>query len=430
METARWHLGTKIAFRFAFIYFLLYTLYVPLHLFPIPPVPQISDKYYSLWNAIVPWVTNRLLHLQYDFSRGSLNTAAGSKDTMHAYIEALCYLVIAAVATIVWSLLDRNRPNYAPMHRWFMVYLRLVLAATMIPYGATKVFPWQFPAPSLSKLLETYGDSSPMGLLWTFMGASRSYSFFGGATELVAGMLLVIPRLATLGGLVCIGVMSNVLMLNLGYDVPVKLGSIHLLLMAGFVVAPDLRRLADFFVLNRRVEPAVARPLFRSKWLNRSAVALQVAFGVVLLSYNLYQSDRRAKQVVEFREQAPLYGIWSVDEFKVDGNAGATSLTEQPGWQRIVIESFADGMVKPVRGPEQHFLLHFDPQRKAFSMTTPADPGWIAEFTYENPQPDLLVLTGKMGGHPTSATLHKEDESKFLLKSRGFHWIQDLAVNR
>ncbi len=148
--------------------------------------------------------------------------------------EVLCFLVIAAVGTIVWSLLDRNRPNYQRLQKWFMVYLRLVLATTMIPYGATKIFPWQFPAPTLSKLVQRYGDSSPMGLLWTFMGASRSYSFFGGATELLAGMLLVVPRLATLGALVCIGVMSNVLMLNLGYDVPVKLGSIHLLLMAGF----------------------------------------------------------------------------------------------------------------------------------------------------------------------------------------------------
>ena len=123
----------------------------------------------------------------------------------------------------------------------------------MIPYGVLKLFPLQFPEPSLSRLLQTYGDSSPMGLMWTFMGASRSYSFFGGAAEVLAGILLVIPRLATLGALVCMAVMSNVLMLNIGYDVPVKLGSIHLLVMAGFVAAPDLRRLVDFFILNRRV---------------------------------------------------------------------------------------------------------------------------------------------------------------------------------
>jgi hypothetical protein len=233
-----------------------------------------------------------------------------------------------------------------------------------------------------------------------------------------------------LGALVCIGVMSNVLMLNMGYDVPVKLGSIHLLLMAGFVVAPDLKRLVDFFALNRRVEPAAARPLFGSKWLNRFAVALQIAFGVVLLSYNLYRTDQKAKYQAEFREEAPLYGIWSVDEFKSDGNGETPPLTDQVNWQRLVIDSRADGMVQPVRGPDQHFLLHFDPLRKAFTMTSPTDPHWLSEFNYENPQPDRLILTGKIGGHPASATLHREDDSKFLLKSRGFHWVQDLAVNQ
>lgn len=430
METPRWHFGTKIAFRFAFIYFLFYTLYVPLHLFPIPPIPQIANAYGSLWNATVLWVSNHVLHLHYDFSQGKLNTAAGSKDTMHAYIEVLCYLVIAAVATIVWSLLDRNRPNYQRLHKWFMVYLRLVLAAGMIPYGATKIFPWQFPAPTLSKLVQRYGDSSPMGLLWTFMGASPSYSFFGGATELLAGMLLVVPRLATLGALVCIGVMSNVLMLNLGYDVPVKLGSTNLLLMAGFILAPDLKRLADFFVLNRRVEPAIERPLFRRLWLNRAAVALQVAFGVVLLSYNLYQSDHRAKQAAAFRATAPLYGIWSVEQFKLDGNTVTSLLPDQPNWQRIVFDSPADGTVQPRRGPNEHVFLRFDPQRRIFTMTAEDDPHWIAEFAYEKPQPDRVILTGSVDGHPASTTLQKEDESKFLLKSRGFHWIQELAVNR
>ncbi len=430
METARWRLGTKIAFRFAFIYFLLHTLYIPIRFVPIPPLPHILDQYNSLWNAIIHWVSNQALHLQHDYGRDFLNPAGGSQDTTFAYVQALCYAVTAVVATVIWSLLDRSRPNYERMHKWFMAYLRLVIAATMIHYGAVKIFPFQFPAPSVSKLLQTYGDSSPMGLLWTFMGASRSYSFFGGLIELLAGMLLVIPRLATLGVLVCIGAMSNVLMLNLGYDVPVKLGSIHLLMMAGFVVAPDLRRLADFFVLNHRIEPAVARSLFRSKWLNRSTVALQVAFGVVWLSYNLYQSDQRAKHLVEFREKTPLYGIWSVDEFKVDGTVGPPSAADQLLWRRIVIDSDTDGMVEPVRGSRQYFWLHFDSHKKAFSMTTPADPNWLAEFTYENPQPDLLVLTGEIDGRPITATLHKEDESKFLLNSRGFHWIQDFAANQ
>ncbi len=101
METARWHLGTKIAFRFAFIYFLLYTVYIPFTLVPIPPLPQIFAAYNSIWNALIPWVSNQVLHLQHDFSRDFLNTFAGSKDTISAYVQALCYAVTAAVGTVI-----------------------------------------------------------------------------------------------------------------------------------------------------------------------------------------------------------------------------------------------------------------------------------------------------------------------------------------
>ena len=96
MEKARWRLGTKIAFRFAFTYFLLYTLNTSLHLVPIPPLPQLLDKYNSLWNAIVLWVSNDVLNLGHDFSTGYLNTSGGSKDTTYVYVQVLCYLVIAA----------------------------------------------------------------------------------------------------------------------------------------------------------------------------------------------------------------------------------------------------------------------------------------------------------------------------------------------
>ncbi len=129
--------------------------------------------------------------------------------------------------------------------------------------------------------------------------------------------------------------------------------------MAGFILAPDLKRLAEFFVLNRRVEPAVEHPLFRSQGLNRAAVALQVAFGVVLLSYNLYQSDHRAKEAAAFRVTAPLYGIWSVDQFKLDGNTVTSPLPDQPNWQRVVFDSPLDGTVEPRRGPTQHCLTAF-----------------------------------------------------------------------
>ncbi len=74
--------------------------------------------------------------------------------------------------------------------------------------------------------------SAPMGLLWAFMGMSHAYSFFGGLGEMAGAFLLLVPSFTALGALVTAGVMSNVLMLNLGYDVPRKIYSIHLILFA------------------------------------------------------------------------------------------------------------------------------------------------------------------------------------------------------
>lgn len=57
-----------------------------------------------------------------------------------------------------------------------------------------------------------------MGLLWNFIGASAAYTIFTGVAEVLGGLLLVARRTALLGALVCIGVMSNVVLLNFSYD--------------------------------------------------------------------------------------------------------------------------------------------------------------------------------------------------------------------
>jgi hypothetical protein len=63
---------------------------------------------------------------------------------------------------------------------------------------------------------------------------------------MTGGVLVIIPRFTTLGSLVLVGAISNVFVLNMSYDVPVKQYSFHLLLMCLFVVAPDLQWKTSF----------------------------------------------------------------------------------------------------------------------------------------------------------------------------------------
>src|SRR3954468_4855691 len=109
----------------------------------------------------------------------------------------------------------------------------------------------QFLLPSPARYIGTYGDSNAMGLLWTLMGSSPGYQSFAGAIELSAGLLLIVPRLATFGALLASAPVTNVLVMNMAYDVQVKIFSAHLLIAAVFLLVPDLSRLWEFFVLQQ-----------------------------------------------------------------------------------------------------------------------------------------------------------------------------------
>ena len=211
---------------------------MPFPLNAVPNVEFVDRAYNNLWNLVVPWVGAHILHLNYEIT---VLPHGGSGDTTWNYVQVLCIFALAMIAAIGWSLLDRKHRNYNRMQDWLRVYVRFALGVAMISYGSSKVIQSQFPPPSLDRLLQPFGDASPMGLLWTFMGASQSYNLFAGLGEMLGGVLLFARRTTLLGSLVSIAVMSHIAMLNFSYDVPVKLYSLHLLAMAIFLVVPDAR---------------------------------------------------------------------------------------------------------------------------------------------------------------------------------------------
>ena len=420
----RWTGATKIAFRFGFVYFGLYNLHTALYLLAFPPFTRLSALYEAMWGKTVPWVSKHVLHLTHSFGTDYLNTGSGSKDTTFAFVQVFCFLVLAAAAALVWSLVDRKRREYRWLYGWFVVYLRLSLAAALIPYGAVKLFPMQFPPPTPFQLLQPSGLLAPRQLLWLSMGASASYTFFGGLMEVSAGLLLAVPQLATLGALLSTAVMVNVLMLNVGYDVAVKLFTINLILMGLVILLPDVARLIDFFVFNRSVPAAPRRPLFRRKSLNQAVVVLQIAFGIVLLSYDVYRAHEIATQKV-LSKNTPLYGIWLVDDYQVDGRPIAALSSDAHRWQRMIVNSSDNAVVQVMTGAFSSLHLRADSHSDSLVLTQAGNPNWIAELAYDNSRPGSLVLTGKMGGLPVEIRLHREDLSKFPLSNPTIHWVND-----
>jgi hypothetical protein len=415
-----WPASARFGFRLLFSYLVLYLLPFPLDM--IPGLGRVGEAWAAVWQALVPEVGRRAFALDITVLPN------GSGDTTFNYVQTLCFAALAVVSAGLWTALDRRRSSYAVLHRWLRGYVRLALGFTMVSYGAFKVIQSQFPPPTLDRLLQPIGDASPMGLLWTFMGASLAYNVFTGLGEVAGGLLLATRRTTLLGSLVCIGVLANVVMLNFSYDVPVKLFSTHLLAMAVFLAAPDARRLARFFVLNAPVEPAVLVPLLPRATPHRVALALRtVAFAAAAVLF-LFQSHQQRSQFQSSLGQGPLAGLWDVVGEAVDGAPAASPGSR--GWRRLVFSSSSLVAVHAEDGSRERYRYELQPLARRLVMSKRDDPSWTSTLEFRRLGPGEIELSGAFDGRAVRTRLRRVEEPVFRLTSRGFHWISEYPFNR
>lgn len=425
----RWKPTTRIAFRFCVVYFALYIVLTQMltsllfattndsGAFEVDNLPPIK--------AAVVWIGVHIFRVAHPI----ITYETGSGDRVYDWVELACIVALAILGTILWSVLDRKRGSYPKLYAWFRVFARFSLAATMFTYGAVKAIPLQMPFPTLYRLLERYGDLSPMGVLWASIGASPAYEMFAGCAELLGGTLLIFPRTTTLGALVCLADATEVFLLNMSYDVPVKLLSFHMILLSLFLLAPDAKRLANFFLFDRPAPPSSGQPLFRTVRKNRIAFAVQVLAGIFLIAANLYGSVEASKIYGEARPKSVLYGIWNVENFVVDGQPHPPLLTDAVRWRRMVFDSPQFSSIYSMDDTGQYFGVRIDAKAQTLVLTRPSDKNWEADFSFARPDASHLTLDGTMDKHKIHAEFDLLDRSKFMLVQRGFHWVQDYPFN-
>jgi hypothetical protein len=427
-QMPQWSVTRRIAFRFCFVYLGLYCLGTQIFagLFLIPKV-EVADPA-SLWpmRQIIFWTAAHIFHAKLPL----IYTDSGSGDKTFDWVFAFCLLVIATLATGIWSVVDRRRGNYATLYKWFRLVIRFALASEMILYGLDKVIPLQMPFPYLTRLLEPFHDFSPMGVLWYSIGASPAYEIFAGCAETLGGILLIFPRTTVLGALLSLADLTQVFMLNMTYDVPVKLFSFHLVLMALFLLAPEFQRLADFFFRNRTAGPSTQVELFQTRRANRIALVAQIIFGIWLVGVNVYTGWDGWHTYGGGRTKSPLYGIWNVSELSIDGQVRSPLLGDYDRWQRAVFDFPERVTFQRMDESFASYGAAINSNEKTIALTKNSDKNWKGNFTFQRVAEDQLILDGSMDSHKIHMKLQLVDHKKFLLVSRGFHWIQDYPFNR
>ncbi|WP_216903095.1 DoxX family protein [Nocardia alni] len=310
--------------------------------------------------------------------------------------------------------------------------LRWCLGGQLLYFGFGKVIPIQMPRPALATLLTPYGDMTPMSVLWNQVGLSQPYEILLGAAEVLAGLMLFIPRTAILGAMLALVDMSMVFVENMAFGVPVRLWAAHLLLASLVLLAPEARRLVGVLVLDRPAGRSTAPTPFRAPRSRRIAALVQLVLAV-WIGVGLVHSDWTSwRQHGSDRPQPPLYGIWTVEQFTRDGQVVPPLLTDPNRWQRIVVDDPGVLDYQRMDGTLVPALLHVDLRTRRLDLRTapvrghPAAPQ-AGTFTFVQSSADDLRLDGEVDGHPVTVTLRRFDEHSFPQRSQGFHWAQDHA---
>ncbi len=301
--------------------------------------------------------------------------------------------------------------------------------------------------PSLTRLLQPFGTLSPMGVLWNSMGSAPAYEIFTGCAEVVAGLLLIVPRTATFGALISLAAMIQVFMLNMTYDVPAKLLAFHLILLSCFLLAPDVPRLVRFLLLSRTTSLSTQAQLFRSVRANRIALAAQIIFGLWLVGVSCHYCWGFWNTRGGGRPLPPLYGIWEVKQMSIDEQPRPPLLTDSTRWRRAIFDSPAGTALGRTHKQVTHKRPSVWPFSawtiRSFLMAPPSisrrellpsrrvdDKNWKAASHSSRPAGNQLILDGRMDNHQVHMELQLTDRNSFPLVSRGFHWTMEAPFGR
>lgn len=424
-----WTTSQKWLFRFLSAYVFWYIFPFPISYIPL--LSGIGEITNLAWNNLGQFFGEHF------FSLNDIEVKFnGSGDKTIDYLKNFSVLFVAIISAILWSILDRNRKNYDTLLYWVQVLVRYYLAVTLIGYGGAKIFKTQFPFPSLNRLVSTYGDSSPMGLAWTFMGYSTSFNYFTGFGEAIAGFLLFFRRTTLLGTFTGISVVSTIVAMNFGYDIPVKLFSSNLLLMLCLLLLPESKRLITFLFLNKEVEPKEKFVWTENSNLQLAGRVLKYGFIVFILYSSISGGLERVKKWGDQRSKPPLYGIYTAETVIIDNDTIPPLITDDSRWHQLIVNSPDRATIKTMNG--QTISCQFTPDTVAQTITfnIPSNMDYPATLDYLNLPNERLQLKGILSsGSKTyldtiEVTLQKKDLNDFLLINRGFNWINEYPYNR
>ena len=408
IHTVKWSIQKKFLFLFILSYTFFYIFPFPIDAFP--QLDFIFNIYEKVNDRFVLWIGKNILHLE-NFQK---LIYSDSGDTRFDFLKFFIFLFLSIVTAVTILLIDKKRSNYEKLQSYFFVYIRYCIGFYMLVYGFDKVFKSHFPFPSLEKLEQTFGDSSPQGLLWAFMGYSTSYTIYLGIIEVIAGFLLLFRRTTALGALLTFMIMINVAVINFSYDVPVKLFALHMIGFSFLLLYPFFNSIFQFFILQRETKLAAQQEIFFPTLIQkyRKPIKAVVIISFTLLFMNFSWTNMKVDG--DKAPKPPLYGIY---EYSGSNIKDAKKLKKIIFDKKITLFKWEDQY--------SYYTTTVDTISKTISLQSNKDSSDKKILRYDFAE-NILTL---YENDSNSVQFRKVDIETLPLLDRGFHWVVEYPEN-
>jgi hypothetical protein len=341
-----------------------------------------------------------------------------SSDNYLAIVTVFFCLILAVVIAFAWTLTEKGR-KFPSFVKYSYTFARYYLAFILLIYAAYKFFGIQFDIPDTS-LIMPLGTISAHTLFWNFMGASVSYSYFAGFLEFSAAALLLFRRTSTVGGIIALPVLINVLMLDAAYDTWLKLEVFSLVLFSLFILIPDVKSLFRFFVLKQNSSPPLAAvPLFESKkykWLQYAIKLLFVVFTVLAFAKEQLSNTESVRD----SPYSNIVGIHQIKDLYINGQAPKVAVNDSLTWTKFAIDAYSSLLVQTVNGSQVWYMLKVDARQKLLKYNSWTDTTTKYQLHYTSIKPNERLFEGMIKKDTVRFTTQRIDRYHTnLLKGYG-----------
>ncbi len=294
----------------------------------------------------------------------------------------------------------------------------------MLEYGFAKIFKTQFYQPEPNTLFTPLGELTRDIAYWSVVGSSRSYNLFMGIAEVVPAMLLLFRRTRLLGAILSVGMMVNVLAVNMSFFISVKLFSSFLLLLSFLLMAPDLRRLWNFFLQKPAEAASLWFPIFPSSgrktlFYSAKGILVLLLFAEVLLPFvssGNYNDDATPRP--------SRHGAYAVGLFVSHGDTLEPSLREPERWQRFFVHRHGYFITQKMNGSLQDYVLTLreGDSTLALEHTVTHQQGWLRMSAAGD---SLWQLQGQLDGNEIRLSARQLPYRQLPLLHEEFSWTMD-----